>query len=113
MSFSSAPAVRSRRRSSSQRPVSKKNTNMVSESKYTSRPKGPAGSNVPSELTPKATSIASATGKSMLMRRSFKSSHAFLKNGPHENSTTGMASTHCAQRSRYCVCASIPPGAVK
>jgi hypothetical protein len=30
---SSAPAVRSRRRSSSQRPVSRKNTNMVSESK--------------------------------------------------------------------------------
>ena len=86
---------------------------MVSESKYTSRPNAPAGSKVPSELTTKVINMPSATGRSMLTRRSFKSSHALRKNGWHENSTTGTDSTHCAQRSRFTRSGSISPGAVK
>ena len=86
---------------------------MVSESKYTWCPNTPCGSKVPSELTTKVISMPSATGRSMLTRRSFRSSHALRKNGWHENSTTGIDSTHCAQRSRRTVSASISPALVK
>ena len=107
---SSAPAVRSRRRNSSQRPVSKKNTNMVKESKYTSAPKIPAGSKVPKELTIKVMAMPSATGKSMLMRRWRRSRRAFLKKGVHENSKTGSESTQEAQRSNCAMSGARSPG---
>jgi hypothetical protein len=86
---------------------------MVSESKYTSRPNRPSGSNVPSELTTKVISMPSATGRSMLTRRSFRSSSALRKNGWHENSTTGIDNTHCAQRNRLMRSGSISPGVAR
>ena len=110
---SSAPAVRSRMRSSSQRPVSKKNTNMVNESKKTSTPKGPWGSKVPSVLTTKVTTMPSATGKSMLIWRSRRSRQALLKNGVHEKSITGKDSTQDAQRSKCTASSEISPGCVR
>ena len=42
---------------------------MVSESKYTSRPNTPSGSNVPMVLTTKVSAMPMDTGKSMLMLR--------------------------------------------
>ena len=92
--------MRSRKRSSNQRPVNKKNTNMVKESKYTSPPKSPLGSNVAAELSANVMAMPKATGKSMLMRRWRMSRKALLKNGPHEKKTTGKVNTHEAQRSK-------------
>jgi hypothetical protein len=65
------PAAIVRRRVSSQRPDKRMNTNMVSESKYSSLPNGPLGSNAATVLTQKAMSMPSATGKSMLTRFCF------------------------------------------
>ena len=111
ISASSAPAVRSRKRSSSQRPANKKKTNMVSESKYTSFPKVPCGSNVPTVLTTKVISMPTATGKSMLTRLFSTSRQALLKNGPHENNITGSVNTQEAQRSNCSISAVKSPGA--
>ena len=107
---SSAPAVRSRRRNSSQRPVSRKKTNMVSESKYTSRPKRPSGSKVPRLLTIKVIAMPSATGRSMLMRRWRISLRALAKKGPQANRTTGRQMTQEAQRSKPSISALRSPG---
>ena len=51
-------------------------------------------------LSKNVITIPSATGKSMLTRCARMSRHALLKNGPHENSTTGKVNTHDAQRSK-------------
>ena len=107
------PAVRARRRCSSQRPVSRKNTNIVSESKYTSWPHQPSGWNVAALLTAKVTAMPSATGKSMPMLRRLRSRQALPKNGPHENSTTGRLRTHDAQRSSFSMSGVMSPGAAR
>ncbi|MNZ95496.1 hypothetical protein D3C78_1146460 [compost metagenome] len=102
--------MRSRRRISSKRPDNRKKTNIVSESKNTSWPNGPEGSNVPRELTMKVISMPSATGRSMLTRRARMSRSALEKNGPQANSTTGRDSTHEAQRSRVSISCVRSPG---
>ena len=107
---SSAPAVRSRSRISSQRPVSRKKTNIVSESKNTSAPSGPVGSKVPAELTMKVMAIPNAAGRSMLMRPCRRSRQAFVKNGPHEKNITGNEITQEAQRSSCTMSSVISPG---
>ena len=76
---SSAPAVRSRKRSSRARPLSRKNTNMVSESKYTVAPNRLARSNVPQLLVTKVIAMPMATGTSMPMRRARRSRQALAK----------------------------------
>ena len=73
---------------------------MVSESKYTSLPNKPWGSNVAAELTMKVTQMPNATGKSMLMRACFKSRQAALVNISAAKNMTGKVSTHEAQRSK-------------
>ena len=65
ISASNAPAVRSRKRSSKARPLSRKKTNMLSESKYTVAPNTLARSNVPQLLVTKVMAIPIATGTSM------------------------------------------------
>ena len=113
MSASREPAVRARRRCSSQRPVSRKNTNIVRESKYTACPHQPCASKVAALLTAKVTAMPKATGKSMLMLRRLRSRSALSKNGPHENSTTGRLSTHDAQRSSFSISGVMSPGCAK
>jgi hypothetical protein len=49
----------------------------------------------------------------MLMLRRIKSRQALLKNGLHENSTTGKLSTHDAQRKSFSMSGVISPGCVK
>ncbi len=71
--------MRSRKRKVSQRPVSKKNTNMVKESKYTVSPHQPPGANVASELTTNAMAMPNATGKSMPTRRALRSCQALFQ----------------------------------
>ena len=100
ISASSAPAVRSRMRHSNQRPESRKKTNMVKESKYTSFPNTPSGSKVPSELTIKVMIMPKATGKSILMRRWRTSFQALRKNGLQENTSTNTDNSHEPQRSK-------------
>ena len=85
----------------------------MNESKYTSWPKGPAGSKVPRLLTTKVMAMPSATGRSMPIRRARASRQAPARKGWHENSSTGSDSTHWAQRSRWMRSGSISPGAVK
>ena len=105
-----APAVRSRKRNSSQRPVSRKNTNMVRESKYTSRPKMPRGSNVPTVLMAKVIPIPKATGRSMLIWPCRMSRKALRKNGPQEKSMTGRVSTQEAHRNSVSISVVRSPG---
>ncbi len=64
---SKEPAVLSRMRNSIQRPVNRKNTSIVNESKYTSEPHQPLGSKVAAELTKKAIKMPNETGKSILI----------------------------------------------
>jgi hypothetical protein len=70
----------------------------------------PDGSNVPAVLTTKVMAMPSATGKSMLTRRSRTSRSALLKNGPHENTTIGSVMTHDAQRSNCSISPVRSPG---
>ena len=107
ISASSAPAVRSRNRSSSSRPDSRKKTNIVTESYQTS----PPPPKVAAVLAPKATSTPSATGTSMPIRPLRTSRQAAEKNGRQENSTTGSVSTHEAHPSSATASAAISPGA--
>ena len=83
---------------------------MVSESKYTSRPKVPAGSNVPAVLTANVTAMPSATGKSMPTRRCTTSIQALRKKPPHEKNTTGSVNTQDAQRNSASISALRSPG---
>ena len=83
---------------------------MVSESKYTSPPKIPSGSNVPALLTRKVINMPKATGRSMLICRCRRSRNALVKKGPQENSMTGKVSTQDAQRSRRSISGVMSPG---
>ena len=84
---------------------------MVSESKYTSPPHQPCGSKVAAVLTANVMATPSATGRSMLMLRRFRSRSALVKNGPHEKKITGTLSTHEAQRSSCAMSGVMSPGA--
>ncbi len=97
LSDSSDCVTFSRARLSSQRPVSKKLTNMVSESKYTSGPSQPACPKVTPVLTPNMAAMPSATGASIEMRPCLSAAQAPLKKGPQENSITGRLSTQADQ----------------
>ena len=110
---SSVAATRCRARNSRLRPPSRKNTNIVSESKYTSWPNTPPGSKVAPELAMKVTSRPSATGTSMPMRRAFRLRHAPLKKGPAANTSTGSVSNQLAHCSRRCTSGAIVPGSAK
>jgi hypothetical protein len=100
-SRSTASIARWRARASSQRPASRKATNIVSESKYTSRPNRPPGSKAaPLEAT-KATAMPSATGTSMPSLPARSERHAETKNGADENSSTGSVSVQ-AERCSNC-----------
>ena len=83
---------------------------MVSESKYTSWPSGPAGSKVATLLTAKLMAMPSATGRSMPMRPWRRSRSAPRKKGPQEKTSTGRLSTHEAQRSNCALSAASSPG---
>ena len=83
---------------------------MVSESKYTSRPKMPLGSNVPAVLTTKVMPMPSATGRSMLTCRWRTSRNALVKKGPQAKKTTGSEITHEAQRSSVSISCDKSPG---
>ena len=96
---SSTWATRWRARVSSRRPASKKLTNMVSESKYTSWPNRPSGSKVAPLLATKVTNTPSATGTSMPMRRARRQRQAPLMKGPAENTITGSVNSQLPQLS--------------
>ena len=83
---------------------------MVRESKNTSRPKIPCGSNVPAVLTTKVINMPKATGKSILTLRCTTSRQALLKNGPQENRITGRVKTHEAHRSSCSISTDKSPG---
>ena len=110
ISTSSAPAVLSRIFNSIHRPVKRKKTNMVSESKYTSFPSNPLGSNVAAVLTINIIKIPRDTGISILICLVFKSFSALLKKGPHENNMTGNVITQLAHSIRPFILLVISPG---
>ena len=112
ISASKAPAVRSRKRSSKARPLSRKNTNMVSESKYTVAPNRLSRSKVPQLLVTKVRAMPMATGTSIPMRRARTSRQALSKYGLHENTKTGRVSTQDAQR-RSCSISGVTSPAVE
>ena len=82
-------AARWRDRISRKRPSHRKARNMVRESKYTSGPKGPAGSKVDAVLAMKVTSRPRATGTSMPMRRARSENQAPRRKGMPANHNTG------------------------
>ncbi len=109
---SSAASARCRARISSQRPPSRKATNIVSESKYTSWPNGPPGSNAAPLLATNATAMPSDTGTSMPMRRWRSERHAPLKNGAAAKPSTGSVSSQPATDSKRCRSGASSPGAL-
>ena len=110
ISTSSAPAVLSRIFNSIHLPVSRKKTNMVNESKYTSLPSSPEGSNVAAVLTINIIKIPRDTGISILICFVFRSLTALLKKGPHENNMTGNVITQLAHSMRPLILLVISPG---
>ena len=108
-----APSVLLCSLTSIKRAESKKNTNMVKESKYTTSPHQPLGSKVAAELTTKVMPMPKATGKSMLICLAFKSCQALLKNERLENSMTGKLNSQAAQLSKRLMSVSISPVLVK
>ena len=107
---SSDAATRLRILSASQRPASRKLTNIVSESNKGSLPNIGPGANVAPVLTTKVSAMPIETGRSMPMRRWRRPSQASRNIGAAENSTTGMLSSQAAQSSSVRRSALIAPG---
>jgi hypothetical protein len=86
---------------------------MDMESKYTSLASKAGPLKVHQVLTPKVIAMPSATGKSMLIRRSLRSVHALLQNGPQANDKTGKAKTQLAHRKSICMSGVMSSGLAK
>ncbi len=110
---SSERSARWRARISSQRPPSRKLTNIVIESKYTSRPNRPPGAKAAPVLAAKATRMPSDTGTSMPMRRWRSARHAPPRKGAAEKHSTGSDRIQLPQSSRRLYSGDSSPGALK